>query len=213
MYVPESITNMVIFLNYSSNYTTFLRIGNTTVYEKNSNGTTINETLSNSTLNSILDFSSLSQKTVPVRLGITNATTLGGLADAVLVSDVSGSMDWCSKVSELTWNGWFSSNSKGCLYWFGLWLWGYYNFTPNNGYTHYNRTVWNNGTTNICSCRYNTICHNDSRKIDIYINSSKQFVSTLFNNSENKVGLVEFSSSNSDVYANACTASTPTTTI
>src|SRR3989344_1131023 len=213
MYVPESITNMVIFLNYSSNYTTFLRIGNTTVYEKNSNGTTINETLSNSTLNSILGFSSLSQKTVPIRLGITNATTLGGLADAVLVSDVSGSMDWCSKVSQLTWNGWFSSSSKGCLYWFGLWLWGYYNFTPNNGYTHYNRTVWNNGTTNICSCRYNTICHNDSRKIDIYINSSKLFVSTLFNNSENRVGLVEFSSSNSDVYANSCTSSTPKTTI
>jgi len=213
IYAPSAINSMIVFLNYSSNYTTFLRIGNTTVYEGSTNGTTKNFTLKNSTLNALIDYNFISQKTVPVRLGITNATTLGGFADAVLVSDVSGSMDWCSKISSLTWNGWYISGTKGCLYWFGLWLWGWYNMTPNNGYSRYNRTVWNNGTSNLCSCRYNTICHNDSRKLDIYINSSKQFVNTLSNASGNGIGLVEFSSSNSDVYANQCTSSTPSTTL
>ncbi len=213
IYAPGAITNMLVFLNYSSNYTTFLRIGNITVYEGSTNGSQKNFTLTNSTLNGLLDYNFIAQKTIPLRLGITNATTLGGLADAVLVSDVSGSMDWCGKISSLTWSGWYSSSSKGCLYWFGLWLWGWYNMTPDNGYSHYNRTVWNNGTSDLCSCRYNTICHNDSRKIDIYVNASKQFVNALFNNSGNRVGLVEFSSSNSDVYANQCTSNTPSTTL
>ena len=213
VYVPGPVNHMKVFLNYTSKYTTYLRLGNTTIYEENPLGTK-NVTISNATLNTLIDFNSFNQKTIPLRFGITNATALGGAADAVLVSDVSGSMDWCSKVTTLTWSGWFSSTSKGCLYWFGSWLWGWYNFTPNYGYTHYNRTTWNNGTSDLCGCRYNTICQNDVRKVDIYINSSKQFVNTLFNISGNKAGIVEFSSPNpSSVYANTCSQSSPTTTV
>ena len=211
IYVPSTLSNMQVFLNYSSNYTTYLKLGNTTIYEKNPNGTK-NVTISNSTLRTLLDYNSLIQKTIPLRLGITNATTLGGNADAVLVSDVSGSMDWCSKVTSETWSGWVSDSSKGCLLFFGLWLWGWYNFTPNYGYSDLNRTIWNNGTSNLCGCRYNTICQNDTRKLDIYINSSKQFVDTLFDTSGNKVGLVEFSSDYGNVYKDNCLSASPTTT-
>ncbi|MBI2659505.1 hypothetical protein HYX05_05400, partial [Candidatus Woesearchaeota archaeon] len=66
VYMPGALSNMEIFLNYSSEYTTFLRLGNITVYEANPNGTT-NVTISNSTLSLLLDYSSLSQKTVPLR--------------------------------------------------------------------------------------------------------------------------------------------------
>src|SRR3989338_2951684 len=46
IYVPGTLNNMLVFLNYSSVYTAFLRLGNTTIYEGNSNGTIINVTIS-----------------------------------------------------------------------------------------------------------------------------------------------------------------------
>lgn len=211
IYVPNTLNNMKVFLNYSSNYTTFLKLGNITIYQGSSNGTRINITLSNSTLSSLLDYSSIIQKTIPLRLGIINATNFGGTADAVLVSDVSGSMDWCSKVTSETWEGWQSDSSRGCYYWFGSWLWGSYSFTPNYGYSNYNRTIWYNGTDNLCGCRYNTVCQNDARKLDIYINSSMQFVNTIFNITGNRAGLVEFTDNAGIGYRNSCSGSSPTT--
>ena len=202
---------MNIFLNYSSNYTAFLRLGNITIYQENPNGTK-NVTLSNSTLSALLDYNSFNQKTVPLRFGITNATSLGGNADAVLVSDVSGSMDWCSKSTGWSWNGWQISSTKGCLLSGGVWWWGSYSGTL-NGYSEYNRTIWNNGTSNLCSCRYHTICQNDARKLDIYINSSLQFADIFYNMSSNRLGLVEFSnfSGNEIAYKDTCLSSSPTT--
>ena len=211
VYSPGAVNNMLVFLNYSSNYTTYLRLGNITIYEENPNGAVKSVTIANSTLKTLLDYSSFNQKTVPLRLGITNATTLGGNADAMLVSDVSGSMDWCSQISSESWGGWKLDNNKGCLLSGGNWYWGNYNFTPNYGYSDYNRTIWNNGTNNLCGCRYHTICQGDTRKLDIYIDSSKQFVDVLFNVSGNKLGLVEFSDNYGNVYKDNCLSSSPTT--
>lgn len=214
IYVPGPLSNMKIFINYSSSYNTFLKLGNTTIYQENPNGTK-NITLSNSTLSSLLDYSTLNQKTIPLRFGLThNGTIFGGNADAVLVSDVSGSMDWCSKISSETWSGWTDDPNKGCRSSANKWYWGTYSFTPNNGYSNYNRTMWYNGTANLCGCRYNTICQNDSRKLDVYINASKQFTDILLNSPNNNMGLVEFSSDNQyTVYDNTCSKTSATTTV
>jgi len=95
VYVPGALTNMNIFLNYSSNYTAFLRLGNTTVYEENPNGTVKAVTLSNSTLSALIDYSLFYQKTIPLRLGLKDVSFLKkGNADVILITDASGSMDW-----------------------------------------------------------------------------------------------------------------------
>ncbi|MBI2653445.1 VWA domain-containing protein [Candidatus Woesearchaeota archaeon] len=212
VYSPGQINNMLIFLNYTSNYTTYLRLGNTTIYEENPLGTK-NITISNATLKTLIDFNSLNQKTTPLRLGITNATTLGGAADAVLVSDVSGSMEFCSQATGSTWSGWFQSSTKGCILSGGVWWWSWYNFTPSSlGYSDFNRTIWNNGTSNLCGCRHNVICKNDAKRLEIYVNASKQFADTVFNASGNRVGLVEYSSNYGSVYQNDCQGNPLTTT-
>jgi len=213
IYSPGAISNMQIFLNYSSNYTTFLKLGNTTIYEGNTNGTIKNITLANSTLKAFLDYNSFNQKTIPLRFGITNVTTVGGNGDAVLVSDVSGSMEWCSNTNSWSWNGWQSSSTKGCLFWFGSWLWGSYNGMP-SGYVELNRTFWNDGADNLCGCRYHSQCGSDVSKLSLYKNAAKNFTDILFNTSGNKGGLVDFSSSNTTaVYVNTCSTSSSTKTV
>ncbi len=95
IYIPNTLSSMKIFLNYSSNYMAYLNIGNTTVYQGTTNGTTKNFTISNSTLAGLLDYSSIVQKTLPLRLGLTDISFLKkGDADVVLITDVSGSMNW-----------------------------------------------------------------------------------------------------------------------
>jgi len=212
VYVGGQLTNMLVFLNYSSQYTTFLKLGNTTIYEENPNGKK-EITLTNSTLRTLIDYILFNQKTVPLRLGITNATTLGGNADAILVSDVSGSMERCTSATSWSWNGWNSHSTRGCLYSSGLWYWGSFSGTP-SGYVEINRTTWNNGTDNLCGCRRHSQCGSDKTRIQEYKDSSKQFVDIIFNITGNNAGIVEFSSSNSEtVYVNTCSTSSSTTNV
>ncbi|MBI2656753.1 VWA domain-containing protein [Candidatus Woesearchaeota archaeon] len=213
VYSPGALNNMLVFLNYSSNYTTYLRLGNITIYEENPNGAVKSVTIANSTLKTLLDYNSFNQKTVPLRLGITNATTLGGNADAMLVSDVSGSMTDCSTTTSWSWNGWQFSNTKGCVYWFGWWLWESYNGNP-IGYSESSRNTWNDGSQNLCGCRWSSQCGIDVPKLSKYKDSAKQFVDILLNRTGNRIGLVDFTSSNTDtVYVNTCSSSSSTTTV
>src|SRR3989344_5496265 len=216
VYVPGQLTNILVFLNYSSPYNMFLRFGNITVYENNG---TKNATIANLTLATLLNFDSFNQKTVPLRLGITNATTLG-TADAVLVSDVSGSMEWCSRAENDTYSGLQTLPIlQTCFLAGSTWYWWFYNLTKpyNVGYSNFNKTIWINSTNdnrNVCSCRYHAQCiANDTRKIGLYINSSKLFVDTLSGVSGNKIGLVEFSSNYGSVYVNDCVGISPEKTI
>ena len=93
-YVPGPINTMNIFLKYNNSVETFFRIGDTVVY----NGTTTgveNITLNDSTLSNLLNYSDLSEKTIPIRLGLDNATYLQNItlpADVFSVADLSGSM-------------------------------------------------------------------------------------------------------------------------
>ncbi len=100
-YVPGAIQEMETFLHYRSNFTIFFNIGNVTLYNGSTNeGEDINVTISNTVMESLLNsgglnYTELSKKTVPVRLGMQNVSylTLGQEeADVFSVTDISGSM-------------------------------------------------------------------------------------------------------------------------
>ncbi|MFA5174474.1 MAG: vWA domain-containing protein [Candidatus Pacearchaeota archaeon] len=95
---PSQINEMNLFLHIDNNNTFFLIIGNQTVYD----GATSGEeeiTINDASLSSLLDYDSLEGKTVPIRLGLENASytsQLGGIGDVYSVTDLSGSMaDGC----------------------------------------------------------------------------------------------------------------------
>ena len=162
IYVPGYLKSMEIYLNFFSNFTTYLKIGNTTVYEGNpkGQGTT---TLSNASLASIfssnnLDYNDLSLKTLPLRMGTSNATVTEGNADSVLVTDVSGSMQWCT-------DGTYGSSSSCTDWWHSA--------------IHLRGDRWLNTTT----------CE---RKIDVYKEAGNSFADILLNITGNKIGLVDY---------------------
>ncbi|MEM0465880.1 MAG: VWA domain-containing protein [Candidatus Pacearchaeota archaeon] len=94
-YVPEKLNRININLHYNSSYYMYLNIGNKTVYNDTSNGNEIIVNLNNSYLSSILNYSDLFNKTIPIRLGLEEIMSgFGGNADVILITDVSGSMDW-----------------------------------------------------------------------------------------------------------------------
>jgi len=97
--VPGDLNSMQIHLDFFSNYETYFRVGNTTVYSDFATGdTTIdisNSTLSNIFLSEGISYSDLSLKTIPIRFGL-NLTEIiqQGNSDVILITDVSGSMNW-----------------------------------------------------------------------------------------------------------------------
>jgi hypothetical protein len=107
IYAPNTITSMSAKLHYRVNLTTgqnstiFLKIGNLTVYRNTTNYTVLDFTkvLSNSDMIAAgLNYKDISNKTIPIRVGFEeiagNASSGEGVADVVLITDVSGSMDW-----------------------------------------------------------------------------------------------------------------------
>jgi len=92
-YIPGNLNVMEIYLHYDSDYNLFLIIGNKTIFNKTSSGENI-LTVSDAELQTMLDYSELSKKTIPLRFGLSElrrAVTRGN-ADVVLITDLSGSM-------------------------------------------------------------------------------------------------------------------------
>jgi len=93
-YIPGTINSMEISLHMNSSVLdTFLHIGNTTVYLNTTND---EETISLTNAQLLSYFGSydhLSQKTVPVRLGILDLINRSGKADVILITDLSKSME------------------------------------------------------------------------------------------------------------------------
>jgi hypothetical protein len=94
-YIPGNLTSMQIHLRFLNNYTSFFNIGNKTIF--NSTGSNVTQILdfNNSYLSQILNYSDISLVTVPLRFG-TRAlnVTIGQDVDVILITDLSGSMDW-----------------------------------------------------------------------------------------------------------------------
>jgi hypothetical protein len=95
-FAPGALKNMTVFLHYKSNYTIFATIGNVTVYQGNSSVDKA-ETLNDSYLSGLLNYSQLSNKTIPFRIGLQNVSYaligVHGIGDGILVTDLSGSMN------------------------------------------------------------------------------------------------------------------------
>lgn len=103
--IPGELNYMRIYLHYLANHsnisanTFYLTIGNMTVYRDNTSNTTMSVHLNNSYISSILNYSLISNQTVPLRLGFENISfdqiiTDMGNGDVVAITDVSGSMQW-----------------------------------------------------------------------------------------------------------------------
>ena len=100
-YIPGVLNEMKIFLHMKSNFMTFLTIGNTSIFRGNTDGEE-NFTISNVQLQALLDYNNIVNQTIPLRLGLENASYVGLDVDidSILVTDVSGSMEWCSEDDE-----------------------------------------------------------------------------------------------------------------
>jgi len=95
-YVPGEIINLSVSLIYNSSQNIFFTIGNTTVYEGNSSGAIVTIDLDDAFLSLVLDYSAMSENTVPFRIGLRNAsytTNSTRDVDVFSVTDLSGSMD------------------------------------------------------------------------------------------------------------------------
>lgn len=98
-FVPGSLRNMTLYLHYQSDFTTYVTIGDSQVYWSNDTGERfVNLTDSNLTsFPALLDYDFLSNQTVPFRMASYDDTVqevIGSNADIVLITDLSGSMEW-----------------------------------------------------------------------------------------------------------------------
>jgi len=96
-YVPGNLDSVEMFLNYSTNYPLFVGFGNVTVYDNNVTGD-LEVTIPNSDIYDIFNgtYTSLSKKTIPLRIGHFSADRIGDFGrttDAFIATDVSTSMD------------------------------------------------------------------------------------------------------------------------
>lgn len=95
-YVPGYLNSIEIYLKFLNNFTTYLNFGDVKVFQSSGKNFTQEYHLYDSNL-TMLDYNDLSLITVPLRLGVddlnfvVNAT---GNADVILITDVSGSMNW-----------------------------------------------------------------------------------------------------------------------
>jgi hypothetical protein len=114
-YAPFNLSNMSIFLNFISPYVTYLTIGNTTVFESNGSSNVQAVYLNDSLINAMLDYTQLSEKTVPIRMGLRALSIVSGegtKSDAVLITDRTGSMSACDVEVACT-SGLCDSNPTG----------------------------------------------------------------------------------------------------
>lgn len=164
-YVPGRLESMSARLHLKSDYNTFLNVGNQTVFSGNTTDE-VNVTLSNSSF-SMLDYDFLSERTIPMRFGTEAVETVGvGVGDAMLVTDVSGSMEWCSNEP------------------FGQ-----------DPHTSWQWKTWQEGGITYGSWRWvpNSPCDNNAkRNIEIAREANTMFVDTVLNTSGNRVGLVDY---------------------
>jgi subtilase family serine protease len=189
-YVPGELNSMGAYLHYKnniSNTTVYLVIGNTTISLGNATGEQkIPLTHDNFTSPEIgMDYTEFSGKTVPLKLfGDTgNYTTQVNItADIVLVTDTSGSMEFCAE-----------GQSEGCCQMVpdtcSVGDCSYGDVTWNDSY------VWETKELLVHGLRWTSTCPiGIEKKIDITKNASKLFVEIVLTNPESRIGLVEYSS-------------------
>lgn len=94
IYIPDNLTSMEVYLHINSTQSPFyLVVGNTTLLNMTTNDEEI-IFLNSSNISSLLNYSLLEEKNVPLRLGLEDVELLGIAQeiDVVSVADLSGSM-------------------------------------------------------------------------------------------------------------------------
>ncbi|RMD45901.1 VWA domain-containing protein [Candidatus Pacearchaeota archaeon] len=162
--VHGTLKSMNLKLHLKTNFSTFLSIGNVTVFNGTTNGIETNITIPDSTLSSNLDYGFLSNKTIPIRLGFENASYVSNISrplDTFSVTDLSGSMNrygFCKDYQ--TYHSYCDNSPTWCI------------APPNQGGCG---GVW-------------------YRPIDAAKDANKAFIDAILNSSKNRVGLVGYSS-------------------
>ncbi|MFH1181804.1 MAG: vWA domain-containing protein [Candidatus Woesearchaeota archaeon] len=192
-FVPGQLQTMKVHLHYNNNLSTFLTIGNSSVWSLDADGEQFID-LSNSYLDQRLDYQQMSQNTIPLRFGSVSGNESapsigGGSADVVLATDLSGTMEFCAQTSctyvEL-------SNENYC---------NAKQYAPRVGVSC-NRTTEDYNLPDggfVCSARWHANCSmNDKRKIDVAINASKIFSTVLLGSTGNRLGMVGYTGTKDD---------------
>jgi hypothetical protein len=122
-YIPGNLTSMTLYLHYIANHsvlafnnTFYLTIGNSTIFADTDSTTERSLTFTNAIMSSLLNYSSLNTKTVPLRMGFENLSyesQLIGNSQVMLVTDRSGSMDWNMTYGGSSWVGGYPSSCPG----------------------------------------------------------------------------------------------------
>ncbi len=182
-----TINSMKVYLHYYSNISAYMTIGNVTVFSSNSTGEQSVE-LQDALLRSKLDYITISNKTVPLRIGVAGNQTLPaseGIADVVLANDDSGSMEWCIL------NGCTSSMLPPARY-----CGTQANYRPELGsFCNWSTETYNLAAFGtVCSGRWHANCTaSEQMKVEVLINATSSFISVLLSTPGNRMGLVEYS--------------------
>lgn len=182
--VPGPLNSVDLYIHFYNNKTTFLNIGNDTVF--NSSGS------SNDQIVNIEGVTlPMGPETIPIRMGVGNISetinvTSGEPANSVLVTDVSGSMDWCGLTGDdefCTYDcywWWFYQEQKECTYS------GSCSDDQCGGCSGGWYSTSNHQVQNISGCI--------KSRIELAKEADLQFVDTVLNISGNRIGLVSYQS-------------------
>ncbi|MDD9952775.1 MAG: VWA domain-containing protein [Candidatus Woesearchaeota archaeon] len=171
-YIDGNVSDMNITLHFQSNYTSYLTVGNASWQFAGSAGEqtiTINESEVASTFASVgMNVSEIGQQTIPLRFGIGSVVVTGAPSDTVMVTDTSGSMEWCSLQSSVD-----CYDSCGC--------------GPCSS---------GGGTCGSQFCGiYSTCASGDVERLVGAQNATNSFIDFMLNNTGPLIGLAEFGSS------------------
>ena len=117
-YIPGNLTALTISLHFNNSLDTFLSLGKTQVFNSSSDGTSA-ITISDTTLSSLLNYSDLSEKTIPIRFGMEDAEYSSNNTldiDVFSATDISGSMQASCSGTSPWYCCWFNdcSSETGC---------------------------------------------------------------------------------------------------
>lgn len=91
--IPGTLNSLFLKLHFNASQTMFVTLGNTTIWNgSSSNETTL--TMTDTELRTMLNYSSLSNATTPIRIALEEVLNLSGNADVILITDLSASMNF-----------------------------------------------------------------------------------------------------------------------
>ncbi len=184
--IPGNLNSIALYLHFYNNKTTYLNIGNETLFT--SSGSSEDQIINISQINL-----SVTAETIPIRMGVGNIneyrnTTSGEPSDSILVTDVSGSMDECGEY------GLVDMCQYECWVCFWIFCWWEDIECPYSGSCSGDQcNSCSSGITRNNQVVTSTECL--KTKLELAKEADLQFVDTVLNLTGNKVGLVSYESS------------------